>query len=139
MVHFLAAEAALPPADPELSTGDAGETPELVDDLPVAGTAHRLRVGLVVPKRHAKRSVTRNLVKRHCRVAIDRHLPQLAVGDWVLRLRAPIDRKVFTSASSSVLADGLRAEIEQVIGDAIRRTRAAARSAGPRPVAPAPA
>ena len=58
-------------------------------------------LGLVVPKRHAKRSVTRSLVKRQMRAvwrrsgcAADGWEP----GMWVVRLRSPFDRKQFRAA-----------------------------------------
>ena len=90
-----------------------------------------LRLGLVVPKRHARRSVTRTLVKVQIRAGIRRHLADLVAGDWVVRLRAPIDRKQFPSARSETLAALLHAEIETLLGDAARRAR---RAAAPSPV-----
>ena len=61
-------------------------------------------LGLVVPKRHARRAVTRNLLKRQMRNLMQVHAPDLAPGLWVVRLKAPFDRKQFTSPAS----DGLR-------------------------------
>jgi ribonuclease P protein component len=84
-----------------------------------------LRLGLVVPKRHARRSVTRTLVKVQIRAGIRRHLDSLVAGDWVVRLRAPIDRKQFPSARSDMLAALLHAEIDALLGDAARRARRA--------------
>ncbi|MFM2342482.1 MAG: hypothetical protein RLZZ592_2135 [Pseudomonadota bacterium] len=81
-----------------------------------------LRLGLVVPKRHARRAVTRTIVKNQLRDAMRRHLPHLAAGDWVLRLRAPIDRSRFPSARSDALAIELRGEIDRLLADAVRRT-----------------
>ncbi|MBP8271761.1 MAG: ribonuclease P protein component [Sphaerotilus sp.] len=94
-----------------------------------------LRLGLVVPKRHARRSVTRTLVKVQIRAGIRRHLDSLVAGDWVVRLRAPIDRKQFPSARSEVLAVLLHAEIDALLGDAARRARRALAQAVPVPVA----
>jgi ribonuclease P protein component len=90
-----------------------------------------LRLGLVVPKRHARRSVTRTLVKVQIRAGIRRHLDSLVAGDWVVRLRAPIDRKQFPSARSETLATLLHAEIDALLGDAARRARRALVQAAP--------
>ena len=60
-------------------------------------------LGLVVPKRHARRAVTRNLLKRQMRQLMQVHAPALAPGLWVLRLKAPFDRKQFTSPASDDL------------------------------------
>ena len=60
-------------------------------------------MGLVVPKRHARRSVTRNLLKRQMRELMQAHASSLAPGLWVLRLKAPFDRKLFTSPVSDRL------------------------------------
>jgi ribonuclease P protein component len=84
-----------------------------------------IRLGLVVPKRHAKRSVTRTQVKVQIRAAIRRHLADLVAGDWVVRLRSPIDRKLFPSARSEALAALLHAEIDALLADAARRSRRA--------------
>lgn len=94
-----------------------------------------LRLGLVVPKRHARRSVTRTLVKVQIRAGIRRHLDSLVAGDWVVRLRAPIDRKQFPSARSETLAALLHAEIDALLGDAARRARRALVQAAPNRVA----
>lgn len=76
-------------------------------------------LGLVVPKRHARRAVTRNLVKRQIRACwqtwwcgVADSLPQFDAVDWVVRLRSPIDRKLFKSARSEGLADVLRLELQ---------------------------
>nr|WP_273473178.1 ribonuclease P protein component [Sphaerotilus sulfidivorans] len=95
---------------------------KVVENLFVPGQSTSLRLGLVVPKRHARRAVTRTLVKNQLRDAMRRHLPHLAPGDWVLRLRAPIDRARFPSARSEALAAELRGEIDRLLADAMRRT-----------------
>ena len=114
--HLPAVEAApgLPPGGPgtaELSTigGEIGELS--VDDSP-AEPARRL--GVVVPKRHARRAVTRSLLKRQIYAAGGRHAASLAHGLWIVRLRAPFDRTQFVSAASSVLRAAARAELEDL-------------------------
>ena len=72
----------------------------------VDGCQHWL--GLVVPKRHARRAVTRNLLKRQLRAAMGRHGASLPAGLWVVRLRAPFDRAEFLSPGSTALRDCAR-------------------------------
>lgn len=71
-------------------------------------------LGVVVPKRHAKRSVTRSLLKRQIRAAFDQQ-PSLPPGLWVVRLRSPFDRKLFLSASSDALRAAARDELMQLV------------------------
>lgn len=84
---------------------------------------------MVVPKRHARRSVTRSLVKRHIREGVCRHVTSLPAGDWVLRLRAPLDRIAYRSAGSPALGLAVRDEIEQLLRDAVERLSRTSRSA----------
>ena len=95
----------------ELSTihCEIGEPP--VDDLP--GEPAR-RLGVVVPKRHARRAVTRSLLKRQIYAAGGRHADALAHGLWIVRLRAPFDRSRFVSAASAALREVARAELEDL-------------------------
>ncbi len=91
-------------AEPKLSTAGSSQDVSAVDE--------RRRLGLVVPKRHARRAVTRNLVKRQGRAAFVRHIDAMAPGSWVLRLRAPFDPKRFLSAASDALRRQVRAELD---------------------------
>jgi ribonuclease P protein component len=86
-----------------------------VDDLP---TGHWL--GCVVPKRHAKRAVTRNLFKRQVRVAFERHLVTLPAGLWLVRLRQPFALADFPSARSEALARAARAELDSLLAPRAR-------------------
>lgn len=86
-----------------------------------------VQFGLVVPKRHARRSVTRNLLRRQCREAARRHVASMAPGLWVLRLRAPIVRSDYPSAASDALRGATCAELEGLFaGLAARGARSAA-------------
>jgi ribonuclease P protein component len=114
-------------AGAKLSTGR-----EAAVDVPVDGLS-LWRLGLVVPKRHAKRSVTRTLVKREMRSGMTRLASAWPAGDWVVRLRAPLDRKAYPSARSDALMLAVRLELGQVLNDALRR--ASASSAPVRPLA----
>lgn len=76
-------------------------------------------LGAMVPKRWARRAVTRNAIKRQIyAVASDgAGLPRAA---HVVRLRAAFDRKEFVSASSDRLKAAVRAELRQLLARAAR-------------------
>jgi ribonuclease P protein component len=94
----------------DLSTSLCPPGPVPVDDLP---SGHWL--GCVVPKRHAKRAVTRNLLKRQIRAVFARHAAQLPAGQWLVRLRSPFAATQFVSARSDALAQAARGELEQLL------------------------
>jgi ribonuclease P protein component len=73
------------------------------------------RLGLVVPKRHARRAVTRSLLKRQMRAAMQRHAQHLPPGMWVLRLRSAIDVAQFPAAASGAMRRILRAELDALL------------------------
>ncbi len=104
----------------ELSTdlGPPGSVP--VDSSP---GGHWL--GLVVPKRHARRSVTRNLLRRQIRAVMAERLAELPPGLWLVRLRAPFDRALFVSAASKPLRQAAHNELQQVFRRALRPAPAA--------------
>ncbi len=91
----------------------------MVDD-PVEKPTGRW-LGLVVPKRHARRSVTRSLLKRQIRRCVGNE-PSLRGGLWVVRLRAPFDRKLFPSAASMALSRTASAELATLLAQAAART-----------------
>jgi ribonuclease P protein component len=78
-------------------------------------------LGTVVPKRHARRAVTRTLLKRQIRTAVAASQSALADGLWVVRLRAPFDRARFPSAASDALKQVVRGELEQLLISAAAR------------------
>ena len=97
------------PVDDKLSTGGAPNAHKAVDDL------QALWLGSVVPKRHARRAVTRTLLKRQIRAAVDRHAAGLPTGLWVVRLRAPFDKARFSSAASEALRRAAREELDAML------------------------
>ena len=111
-VHYLASRPSVGKKRPaavgsaELSTGQALSQDGPVDDSALNG----LWVGTVVPKRHAKRSVTRNLLKRQIHHAV-KGQSRLAHGLWVIRLRSPFDKKIYPSAASTALQEAAAAEL----------------------------
>jgi len=76
-------------------------------------------LGAVVPKRHARRAVTRSLLKRQIYAAAERHRVGLGEGVWIVRLRAPFDRAQFTSAASAALRASARTELESLFGSVV--------------------
>jgi ribonuclease P protein component len=112
------------PANPsvstELSTGVSPVVLPVVDDSALAAPLDALWLGTVVPKRHAKRAVTRTLMKRQIRRAVDGHEGALSAGLWVVRLRAPFDSRVFVSAASDALKRSVRAELEGLLASALQ-------------------
>lgn len=97
-------------ANAELSTGAVHNLTEAVDDLPAE---HWL--GAVLPKRLARRAVTRNLLRRQIRAAMDRHLASLPPGLWVVRLRTGFARTEFVSAASDALRRAARVELDRAL------------------------
>jgi ribonuclease P protein component len=84
-----------------------------VDDF-----AGSLWFGCVVPKRHARRAVTRNLLKRQIRSSFARHATTLPGGLWLVRLRAGFATSEFVSARSAALARAARSELDDLLGKA---------------------
>ncbi|MDI4635669.1 ribonuclease P protein component [Pelomonas sp. V22] len=140
-VHHVAAEPSLPAyrlstAAADLSTAAAPAAHRPVDEKPVEGCW----LGTVVPKRHAKRAVTRNLFKRQIRAVFETGAATLPPGLWVVRLRAPFDRKQFVSASSDALRSAARSELAQLVSRVARRQGGAQAVAVPAaPAAPSAA
>lgn len=126
-VHYVPVKknkTALPTSDiPELSTKLSTELPTTQLD--------ELMLGMVVPKRHARRAVTRVLLRRQIRASMAQHRDALLHGIWVVRLRAPIDRQAFVSASSELLLTAVKAEIATLFDDVLRRCRSARMAALP--------
>jgi len=109
-------------ASAELSTGSSQPVHNAVDQDPPAAPSIPVEgcwVGIVVPKRHAKRSVTRALLKRQIRAAFAER-PGMPPGLWVVRLRSPFDRQKFPSAASDALRAAARAELAQLLDKALK-------------------
>jgi ribonuclease P protein component len=138
-VHHLAARPSLPGQRfstdrADLSTAAAPGIHMPVDDAqpaavvqrpadpPLAERVDQLWLGCVVPKRNARRSVTRALIKRQIRVAFGSAAAAgLASGLWVVRLRAPFDPKEFPSAASDALRAVVRQELQELVAKLLRR------------------
>ncbi len=82
-------------------------------------------LGAMVPKRWARRAVTRNTIKRQIYAVAAGFEPRMPQAAHVVRLRAAFDRKHFVSATSDALKDAVRAELQQLFAAAERRKPAA--------------
>lgn len=115
-VHHVRGAPAPPPRPsssamkPELST-----TPALECDLPVDDSLRGHWLGCVVPKRHARRAVTRNQLRRQARSVFEGLATELPAGLWLISLRSPFDRAIFVSARSAALAAAARTELEALL------------------------
>ena len=130
----------------ELSTGCPSAAETGVDDLqesglealgetPTSGSGPDRWLGLVVPKRHARRAVTRTLLKRQIRHVAAACARELEPGLWVVRQRSPFDPQQFPSAASDALKEAARAELRALFDRAVRgeRDRVKPRPAGESP------
>ena len=81
-----------------------------MDDLPAGQW-----LGCLVPKRHARRSVTRSLIKRQIRASFGRHAAGLPPGLWLVRLRAGFSAEAYRSAASGALAGAARDELDALL------------------------
>jgi len=110
-VHYMYAHPNGPrqPGVDTLSTGDAQNPPGSVDN-----SVSALWLGQVIPKRHAARSVTRNMLRRQVRAAMERQGSRLRPGLWLVRLRQPFSKKDFVSADSSALRSAASAELDRL-------------------------
>ena len=78
-------------------------------------------LGAMVPKRWARRAVTRNAIKRQIYAVSSQFDFDACAAAHVVRLRAAFDRKQFVSASSTLLKAQVRQELTQLF-DSMRRT-----------------
>ena len=77
-------------------------------------------LGAMVPKRWARRAVTRNTIKRQIYTVSTRYGDKLPMAAHVVRLRTGFDRKQFISATSEPLKLAVREELEQLFERAVR-------------------
>mgnify|MGYP002663952417 FL=1 len=129
--HFALHRLALTASDvPVVSAPPSGPGSLLLEQGPQAlfGVSG-VWLGAMVPKRWARRAVTRNTIKRQIYAVgalFEARLPQAA---HVVRLRTAFDRKQFVSASSDQLKQAVRAELLQLFGQAAKRPPGAGSSA----------
>ncbi|MEK9801821.1 MAG: ribonuclease P protein component [Curvibacter sp.] len=77
-----------------------------------------LWLGAMVPKRWARRAVTRHLIKRQIYSIGEQRLVQPGDVAYLVRLRTAYGRPQFRSAASDALRMAVRSEIEQLFSRA---------------------
>jgi ribonuclease P protein component len=75
-------------------------------------------LGVIVPKRWAKRAVTRNTIKRQIYAVSTDAGCAMPVAAHVVRLRAGFDRAEFISATSDKFKIAVRAELQHLFAGA---------------------
>ena len=89
--------------------------------LPLSGLLFAVQepwVGALIPKRWAKRAVTRNAIKRQIYAVSQNVEASLSPAAHVVRLRSAFDRARFPSASSDALKLAVRTELQQLFARA---------------------
>lgn len=120
--HFALHCASLDVSVVELNTSEPSRAP------PVALFVVRdVWLGAMVPKRWAKRAVTRNAIKRQIYSVSTEFESVLPMAAHVVRLRSGFDRKQFISATSDELKASVRLELQQLFARAATRSPAPAR------------
>ena len=117
VLHRLRLDAPRAPA-PE-ATGSEGSPPQALFCVPGVADA-QVWLGAMVPKRWAKRAVTRNAIKRQIYAVSTPLQARLPLAAYVVRLRSTFDRKQFVSASSELLKQAVRSELEQLFARVAR-------------------
>jgi len=80
------------------------------------------RIGAVVPKRWAKKAVTRNLIKRQIYAIAIENTNGFACTDVVVRLKKTFPRTEYISACSIALKRAIRQELQQLINRATKES-----------------
>jgi len=84
-------------------------------DTPELFPLQDMWLGAMVPKRWAKRAVTRNAIKRQIYTVSADFSPRIPDAGWVVRLRRDFSRKEFVSASSEALKQLVRSEVQALL------------------------
>lgn len=128
-VHCLPLQAVASGAPPartgrgELCTGEAP-----ILSPPVDNSAQQHLLGCVLPKRLARRAVSRNLLRREIRSAMRMRAERLIPGQWLVRLRAPWPVAQWHSAASKPLRLAVRAELAALVDACVAASEALLRA-----------
>ena len=82
-------------------------------------TTQICRIGAVVPKRWAKKAVTRNLIKRQIYAYAIETTKKKHSDDMVVRLKKTFSTTQYISASSLALKSNVRIELNELFAKAI--------------------
>ena len=77
-------------------------------------------IGALIPKRWARRAVTRNAIRRQIYAVSSDPAVSLSHAAHVVRLRSAFDQKKYPSASSAALKQAVRGELQQLFARAQR-------------------
>ncbi|MDD2881627.1 MAG: ribonuclease P protein component [Rhodoferax sp.] len=86
---------------------------------PALFALHDVWMGAMVPKRWAKRAVTRNAIKRQIYAVSADFEPALMQAAHVVRLRSGFDKTRYVSATSEALKSAVREELQQLFTRAV--------------------
>lgn len=109
--HFALHRNALDARPPQAEPGGPPDSPAVRSLFPVQD----VWFGAMVPKRWAKRAVTRNAIKRQIYTVSADFSHQYPQAAYVVRLRRDFSRKEFTSAVSEPLKQAVRAEVQALM------------------------
>jgi len=113
--HFALHRLSLP------NTGTTAVNPQVEDAHPPLFHTQAVWLGAMVPKRWARRAVTRNTIKRQIYAISAQFEVRLPCAAHVVRLRSGFDRKQFISATSTCLKQAVRLELEQLFEHAANK------------------
>lgn len=120
VLHRAAFDASPPPGTTNEQPGPEGSVPVSAQGRGSEGPPALFVVrdepwmGAVVPKRHAKRAVTRNGIKRQIYAVSAAFEERLPAAAHVVRLRMEFARAQFASAWSEPLKASVRGELQQL-------------------------
>ncbi|MDO9405333.1 MAG: ribonuclease P protein component [Polaromonas sp.] len=111
-VHFVLHRNALDARAPQPEgSKPAGDSTSPASLFPVPDTW----IGAMVPKRWAKRAVTRNAIKRQIYTVSNGFSGQYPEAAFVVRLRREFSRQQFISATSAPLKEAVRHEVQSLL------------------------
>jgi ribonuclease P protein component len=114
------------PAQRACVTKDDSLKPPKFSDI-TTKVPNTISFGTVVPKRYAKRAVTRNLIRREIRqlmffyVRKSSYELRLKNGIWIIRLKEYIDKNKFPSACSEYLQSAIFFELNKLFIQVVNR------------------
>ena len=117
--HFALHRLKLPENGLQASVESAGDPGAL--SAPLFHSAD-VWLGAMVPKRWAKRAVTRNAIKRQIYAISAQFEARLPCAAHVVRLRSGFDRQQFISATSPMLKLAVRQELAQLFERAANKS-----------------
>jgi len=113
--HFALHRLSLP------ESGTTAVSPQVDAAYPTLFHPQAVWLGAIVPKRWARRAVTRNTIKRQIYAISEQFEVRLPCAAHVVRLRSGFDRKQFISATSALLKQAVRLELEQLFEHAANK------------------